>query len=601
MPYDTEPASASERPAPQQRMGSAAAVPPEVYSLFESLNGELIRQKVMFESELRRQRESMGGRITKLELELEHRDAECKSLQNSVTILGRSLDTITEALERVAPNLTHHNGAAPAKQTRGRSPAPRSGSSQRQPSPRPSSATRQPSPVRRAAPSGIRPPSPDARRSGTPVHKRGDSTSPATLDHRGKVGGGGGAHRGGPVPVIGGKKKTAAAMVHKGATPVSEGNADYVAGIRYPRFLQSSVFPPEGMEFMQGKASQLPNAKLELQHIYGCSVDGYNDNVFYGGAHKVLTFAAAVGITIDTDTKQQKFSFHHTSEVCSMAVHPNLNLVATGQKCSGLKQPTATKVAVWDIHTLQCKATLKDFHDSGIACMSFSPDGTLLATVGGDQHHTLTVYRWATKEVVADARVSGEAVYNVAFNPFNPNVLIVMGRRTLKFVELPFGNKTSMKVRHASMGDGQSLHNQRVVAGAFLNADTVVTGTDQGTLLVWKHEKLHNVIPDAHAGGVSSLRAVYASDNAPSAEMLVCSGRDGVVRVWHDVSKLSLGASSAHDIASILKNKTHITSAGMSRVGVVRGYRRPALFVFEMHIAHLHRTQRTAWRRPSVL
>eukprot|EP01063_Lacrimia_lanifica_P009212 TRINITY_DN16225_c0_g1_i1.p1 TRINITY_DN16225_c0_g1~~TRINITY_DN16225_c0_g1_i1.p1 ORF type:complete len:956 (+),score=386.73 TRINITY_DN16225_c0_g1_i1:47-2869(+) len=547
-----------------------SATSPEVYALFESLNGEMLRQKIYFEAELKRQRETTGSRITKLEMELEQREADCKSLQNSVTILGRSLDAMTEALERLAPSLTTAPGGHQPRSARGKSPAQgRSSSLTRQATPK----GRAPSPRKRA---DSRPASPEPKRSRTPT-RDSDARTPYGQDYNTALRGrGAGPVKSGAVPHIGGARKTGntrnnapstpTSIDHKGATAVRDlPNAEYLAGARYPSFLQSPIYTPEGMDGLDKRPSQLPNAKLELSNIYGCSVDGYNDSVVYGDeGRKVVCYAAAVGVTVDCTNKKQNFSFHHTSEICSIAAHPNHKYIATAQKGSR----ATSVVVVWDVNTLANKATLKDAHESGVAAMAFSACGTYLATVGGDAHHTFVLYKWETKEIVAQARLSGDAVYNVYFDPFSPSLRgVVVGKRSVKFVELvPTETRYQLKVRQGVLSPHFSLNNQRVVCAAYVDADTVLTGTDNGNILVWTNEQMSHVMHDAHAGGVSSIKTIVPQ-GGERARYVATAGRDGTLRLWNsdNVEDFStLAASKVYEISSILKKKEMLSSAEQS-------------------------------------
>jgi len=58
----------------------------------------------------------------------------------------------------------------------------------------------------------------------------------------------------------------------------------------------------------------------------------------------------------------------------SLALHPEGRLVATGQ--TG-KEPY---VCVWDSETCKTVSILKDSHQRGIACVAFSPTGTVSVT-----------------------------------------------------------------------------------------------------------------------------------------------------------------------------------------------------------------------------
>ncbi|KPA86236.1 hypothetical protein ABB37_00470 [Leptomonas pyrrhocoris] len=65
----------------------------------DALRSELLRQKLIFDAELRRQRESFEERLSYITQELADREADCRNLQSVITILGRKVDAITELKE----------------------------------------------------------------------------------------------------------------------------------------------------------------------------------------------------------------------------------------------------------------------------------------------------------------------------------------------------------------------------------------------------------------------------------------------------------------------------------------------------------------------
>ncbi|KAG5466292.1 hypothetical protein LSCM4_01438 [Leishmania orientalis] len=62
----------------------------------DALRSELLRQKIIFEAELRRQREMFEERLSLMSNELAAREADCRNLQSVITILGRKVDAIAE-------------------------------------------------------------------------------------------------------------------------------------------------------------------------------------------------------------------------------------------------------------------------------------------------------------------------------------------------------------------------------------------------------------------------------------------------------------------------------------------------------------------------
>ncbi|CCW69454.1 unnamed protein product [Phytomonas sp. Hart1] len=63
-----------------------------------ALRTELLRQKVVFAAELRRQREEFEERLDGIAQVLAERDADCRNLQAVVTILGKKLDLFSKQL-----------------------------------------------------------------------------------------------------------------------------------------------------------------------------------------------------------------------------------------------------------------------------------------------------------------------------------------------------------------------------------------------------------------------------------------------------------------------------------------------------------------------
>eukprot|EP00744_Colponema_vietnamica_P016345 GILI01022925.1.p1 GENE.GILI01022925.1~~GILI01022925.1.p1 ORF type:complete len:324 (+),score=41.87 GILI01022925.1:47-1018(+) len=66
----------------------------------QSLQADLLRQKIVFDSELRNQREHFQAQIDDAHEQLQAREIDCRNLQAVVTILGRKLDSVSIILEQ---------------------------------------------------------------------------------------------------------------------------------------------------------------------------------------------------------------------------------------------------------------------------------------------------------------------------------------------------------------------------------------------------------------------------------------------------------------------------------------------------------------------
>ena len=57
-------------------------------------------------------------------------------------------------------------------------------------------------------------------------------------------------------------------------------------------------------------------------------------------------------------------------------------------------------VHVWDYHTKQTLSIVQGAHGVGVCSVDFSCNGKLLLTVGLDDKHSITVWRWNEGECV---------------------------------------------------------------------------------------------------------------------------------------------------------------------------------------------------------
>lgn len=79
----------------------------------------------------------------------------------------------------------------------------------------------------------------------------------------------------------------------------------------------------------------------------------------------------------------QEFFDLHQDDVVALAIHPNRNIVATGQMAAQ-GRAKMVDVFVWDVSSQQVLAQLTGFHRRAVNCLQFSPKGGKLLTIGQD-------------------------------------------------------------------------------------------------------------------------------------------------------------------------------------------------------------------------
>ena len=94
----------------------------------------------------------------------------------------------------------------------------------------------------------------------------------------------------------------------------------------------TSVFAPSQHVYTAPKGSEnVPEASLELHHVYGYNGRTMKNNIFINDAGKFVYPIAATAVVLDFDTNEQKFFSGHNEDITCMAMHPGRVIFATGQ------------------------------------------------------------------------------------------------------------------------------------------------------------------------------------------------------------------------------------------------------------------------------
>ncbi|CAH3199133.1 unnamed protein product, partial [Porites evermanni] len=141
----------------------------------------------------------------------------------------------------------------------------------------------------------------------------------------------------------------------------------------------------------------------------------------------IVFHVAALGIVYSPPSHQQRFYKGHTDDILCLTIHDDQDLVATGQV--GKQAETH----VWDATTMRTVSVLKGFHKRGIICVDFSGDGKKLADVGLDDDHSICIWDWKKEEKMVSTRGHKDMIFVIEWNPFDPNYLVSVGEKHIKF------------------------------------------------------------------------------------------------------------------------------------------------------------------------
>jgi WD40 repeat protein len=279
-----------------------------------------------------------------------------------------------------------------------------------------------------------------------------------------------------------------------------------------------------------------PACYLELECIAGFACDRSRDSLKYAHSGDIVFLSAAMAAVMSAETRKQSFYMDHSSTVTAMAVHPLEDLLATGELG---EKPS---VRVWNSVSKKTLVVLEGCHSRMIRHLDFSRDGTLLAVLGGDDHHRITVYFWKHQQIVAQSLSIYVKSFQLSFEP-RGNGLVQCGDGLIRFWTV---DGINMRYKDAVLaGQGRT---QPFLCSAWRDDSNVMVGTADGHLYVFDGYVLDEVIP-AHNGTVNCISAQKGK--------MCTGGSDGLVKVW------SLGS-----LECMLTVDIHNLSGGVSRCDV---------------------------------
>lgn len=190
-----------------------------------------------------------------------------------------------------------------------------------------------------------------------------------------------------------------------------------------------------------------PEVKLDLDYIFGYRGRDSRDNVHWLDETHIVFPAAAVGVVLDLVTTDEYFYFGHDDDIVCMDYHKGTNMVASGSIGArntvrlNLWSPQFTKDGQKTVHCIM------GFHQFAVLSVAFNPQGTIVASVGMDEHHSVALFCTRTGAMLANAPADKNRLLHCRFNRAstvcNATHFVTVGVRHISFwtpkdTSLPF-------------------------------------------------------------------------------------------------------------------------------------------------------------------
>lgn len=321
------------------------------------------------------------------------------------------------------------------------------------------------------------------------------------------------------------------------------------------------------------RQDQAPDQNLELRHIFGCKFEGMPSCAKFASGNTIVYFSANKAIVRDsgkeTGTKPQSFFTKHTSEIISIDIHKNKELVATGERAY-VGQPA--KIYLWHVETKMIVASMTTVGTGGVIKLKFSQEGNRLISVSNDDTHTIDVFDIPSGKHLTSVPSESKPILDMCFK--NENEFASVTYTGVRFWEFRGRNLVSTPGKWATFpgtdkDDKSSLKSAEPLTCciyAFMQ-NVCFTGTNEGSIYSWNNNEFQKVT--SMGQGNKAIRVMVNFKN-----LLYTAGEDGKIISWNYSGRLQIFKEIEFKkpmLKEISIRSMDINSDGIFLVGSVQG------------------------------
>ncbi|CAL4066981.1 unnamed protein product [Meganyctiphanes norvegica] len=270
--------------------------------------------------------------------------------------------------------------------------------------------------------------------------------------------------------------------------------------------------------------SSPPSKALKLEWVYGYRGRDCRCNIFLLPSGEIVYFVGAVAVLYHLEEGTQRHYIGHTDDIKCIAVHPEGQLVATGQT-KGHGDEAMPHIRVWDRDSLETLHVLgMGEFEKPVGCLSFSiSDGgaTLAAVEDGASSKMLTTWNWADEAKVAEGKCGVDEVITLNFSGEDTSI-VSSGKNHISFWSYEDG---ALEKKNGIFGNNPRP--KFVTAIAYLPSGELISGDTNGNLFKWEKggNNVDKVIEGAHDGAILTI---YVKEDGS----MITGGTDAKVVEW---------------------------------------------------------------------